>query len=71
MQCYNSVLCAMTLVCLSICHKSVFCQSGQTYYHANNAALNQGLQLVLWRQRSCWNFHGITPNSGARCRWGK
>jgi len=45
MQCYDSVVCAMTLVCLSICHKSVFCQSGQTYYHANNAALNQGLKF--------------------------
>jgi len=27
--------------------------------------------LVLWRKRSLKNSDGITPNGGAKCRWGR
>jgi len=27
--------------------------------------------LVFWYQRSQQNSNGVTPNGGAKCRWGR
>jgi len=27
--------------------------------------------LIFWCQISCQNSKGVTPNGGAKCRWGR
>ena len=69
-RCYASAI-AMGL-CLSVClsvrsrssSKTAKLRITLTTPHDNPGT------LVFWSQRSPWNTTGVTPNGGAKCRWG-
>ena len=58
-------------VCRSVCHKSVF-YTETAKRRIMQTTLHDGPgNLVFLFRRSRQNSFGVTPNGGAKCRWGR
>ena len=64
------ISCRLVFVCLSVCPSVLSRCSTQTANHANNATRYPGT-LVFCCRKFRQNSNRVTPNVGAKCRWGR
>jgi len=59
--------------CVSVCPSVTSQHSTETAKHRimHSTQHDSPGTLVFWRQKSQQNLNGVTPNGGAKCRWGR